>query len=27
MGKLEALLKNEFEKTPKLKTEFKKYCL
>jgi len=27
MGKLEALLKNEFEKTPKLKTEFKKFCL
>ena len=27
MGKLETLLKNEFEKTPKLKSEFKKYCL
>jgi hypothetical protein len=27
MNKLETLLKNEFEKNPKLKTEFKKYCL
>lgn len=27
MNKLETLIKNQFEKTPKLKTEFKKFCL
>lgn len=27
MNKLETLIKNQFDKTPKLKTEFKKFCL
>ncbi len=27
MNKLETLIKNQFNKTPKLKTEFKKFCL
>ena len=27
MNKLETLIKNQFDKTPKLKAEFKKFCL